>query len=199
MTFAQAARRDRADQSARKRSRTSRGSRAATAGYRLHTTGYLLLAMLAWLIALPAQATMICRWVDDAGRTQLAEIVPEKYVQSARCTDSKQFEISAERTRQAEERARQLRQQADISNQTTGDAPAAPLAAPGPRSAGSQADKRPARGVDQSTDCATWRRLYQESSACFAPYRTVGGTKAEAFEKCQVIPSPVPKCGPPSN
>ncbi len=156
-----------------------------------------LAALYVLLLALPAHATMICRWVDDSGRTQLAEIVPDKYAQSARCTDSKQYDIAPERTQQAQERARKLREQAGLSSQSTGDTP--PPASSAPPASAPPAGKRPARVVDQSTDCATWRRLYQESASCFAPYRTVGGTKAEAFEKCNVVPSPEPKCGPTIN
>lgn len=51
--------------------------------------------------------------------------------------------------------------------------------------------------MTDDTDCETWRRLYRESEDCFGPYRTTrGGTKAEAFEKCNPIPSPELKCGP---
>lgn len=151
------------------------------------------------VVAVSAQATPICRWVDDSGRTRLADVVPERYAASARCTDSRQFEISSDRSQQADERARQLRQRADTSKPLKGDAAPSPSSAAASGPAAPVAGKRPARSVDRSTDCATWRRLYDESSACFAPYRTVGGTKAEAFRQCRVIPSPDPKCGSASN
>lgn len=147
------------------------------------------------LAAASADATTICRWVDASGRTQLAEIVPEKYAQSAQCTDSKQFDVPPDRAQQARESARKLRDRADIGSQKSAEA-AAPAAQ---RASAPAVAKRPAQGVDQSTDCATWRRLYEESAACFAPYRTVGGTKAEAFEKCREIPAPDLKCGPVVN
>ena len=70
--------------------------------------------------------------------------------------------------------------------------------APGTPASAARPVKRPSQGVTDTTDCATWRRLYLESEACFGPFRTVGGgIKAEAFEACTVIPSPEPKCGPP--
>ena len=169
---------------------------SATRGRHAVAAQHRLAGLCMVLATLPADAAMICRWVDASGRTQLAEIVPEKYAQSARCTDSKLFEVSAERAEQARQPARTLGQRAGIAippaHDPAASAPAAGASVP-------QAAKRPARGVDQSTDCATWRRLYRESSACFAPYRTVGGTKAEAFEKCTAVPSPEPKCGPPPN
>ncbi len=147
---------------------------------------------IAWCLvaaATPTHAAMICRWTDASGRTQLADTVPDRYAQSAKCTDSAQFEVPPERARQAQERARKLRQQADIGN-----APNAAASMPAAR-ASAASGKRPVQGVDASTDCAQQRKLYQESAACFAPYRTVGGTKAEAFDKCRVIPAPDPKCG----
>ncbi len=59
--------------------------------------------------------------------------------------------------------------------------------------------KRPAEVVTDATDCGAWWRLYDESIACFGPFRTTrGATKVEAFEVCNVIASPVPKCGPRS-
>lgn len=145
---------------------------------------------------LPAQATTICRWVDANGRTQLADTVPERYAASATCTDSKQYDVPPERASQAQARDRRLLERAGLAGQPASEAP--PPAAPR-ASAPKPPGKRPARGVDASTDCATWRRLYEESAACFAPYRTVGGIKAEAFDRCRTIPSPDPTCGAPSN
>lgn len=60
--------------------------------------------------------------------------------------------------------------------------------------------KRPAELVTETTSCPTWWRLYDESGECFGPYRTArGATKAEAFDVCNVVLSPEPKCGPRSN
>lgn len=48
----------------------------------------------------------------------------------------------------------------------------------------------------EGDDCATLRRLYRESLACFAPYVLANGaTKAEAFQKCTVRADPAPLCG----
>ena len=57
--------------------------------------------------------------------------------------------------------------------------------------------KRPAELVTDATDCETWWRLYDESTACFGPFRTTrGATKVEAFDVCNAVASPEPKCGP---
>jgi hypothetical protein len=47
------------------------------------------------LLSASVQATSLCRWVDESGRTQIAEVVPEKYRKVAVCTDSQKYELSA--------------------------------------------------------------------------------------------------------
>lgn len=56
------------------------------------------------LLSTCAGATSICRWVDERGRTQIAEVVPEKYKKAAICTDSRRYELSAEQRQAAERR-----------------------------------------------------------------------------------------------
>jgi len=140
-----------------------------------------------------ASATSICRWVDNAGRTQVSDAVPEKYRKSAHCTESKQYDVSPEAMKRAQERAAKDKLAAQNAGRRApaASAPSAAWAASAPPAA-----KRPAQTVTDTTDCATWRRLYQESLECFGPYRTTrGATKPEAFEKCNPVPSPDDKCG----
>jgi len=156
----------------------------------------LLLGGAALLCALSAHAAVIYRWVDESGRTHVSDVVPEKYKNSATRIDSSESAVSPERKRQAEEaaaRTKALAEEADRRRQIgQASAPASAAA-----SAPATTTKRPAQGVTDDTDCDTWRRLYRESEDCFGPYRTTrGGTKAEAFEKCNPIPSPELKCGP---
>lgn len=147
-------------------------------------------------LSLPLAAKPICRWVDGNGRTQLAEVVPDRYKDVATCTDSQQFELSAAQRRAAEQRgaearAKAVRDAAKVPARAASSAPSTKGSVP-PRIA-----KRPAETITDTTDCATWRRLYEESAACFGPFRTNrGATKAEAFEVCNEIPSPDPTCGP---
>jgi hypothetical protein len=154
----------------------------------------ILFAGAALFFAMAALATVIYRWVDDNGQTQISDAVPEKYKKSATRTDSSRFEISPERKQQAEDRLardKALAEEAAKRRQSVQPADAS--------SAASQ-PTGPARArqtVTDATDCDTWRRLYRESLECFAPYRTTRGTtKAEAFEHCTPIPSPELKCGP---
>ena len=153
-----------------------------------------LLGGAALLCALSAQAAVIYRWVDENGRTHVSDVVPEKYMKSAKRIDSSESAVSPERKRQAEEAAARTKALADQSTQRH---QAAPASAPARPAASAPTIKRPAQSVTDDTDCDTWRRLYRESEDCFGPYRTTkGGTKAEAFEKCNPIPSPELKCGP---
>jgi hypothetical protein len=162
-----------------------------------HTMSQLLRSLFtgsALLIALSAYGAVIYRWVDESGRTHVSDVVPEKYRKSATRTDSSSSQVSPEQRQQAERAAARnaalaeeagTRRQSPTPNQ--------------PSTAASQPDalKRPTQGITDSTDCQTWRRLYLESTQCFAPFRTANGsTKAEAFEKCNPIPSPELKCGP---
>lgn len=153
-----------------------------------------LIAVAALLFVLPAQAAVIYRWVDENGRTHVSDLVPERYKKSATRIDSSKSEVTPEQRQEAERAAAKEQALADeaarrrLNTQANQPAPAAsqPVTA-----------KRPAQGVTDSTDCETWQRLYKESMECFGPYRTTrGATKPEAFEKCNPVPSPEPKCGP---
>jgi hypothetical protein len=165
---------------------------------RLHSLTRLLggaALLCALLCALSAQAAVIYRWVDENGRTHVSDVVPPKYMKSATRIDSGESAVSPERKQQAEEAAARAKAFADEAARRRQSAQAsAPATATA--SAPSTA-KRPAQSVTDDTDCETWRRLYRESQDCFGPYRTTrGGTKAEAFEKCNPVASPELKCGP---
>ncbi len=157
-----------------------------------------LVAASSSLLSTWADATPICRWVDDSGRTQLSEVVPERHQASASCTDSSRYELSPSQQRDARHRLEQERARVVSAAATP---PARPASAAPPRAASAPEAtlKRPAEAVTDATDCATWWRLYDESGACFGPFRTVrGGIKAEAFDMCNAIANPEPKCGPRS-
>lgn len=137
-------------------------------------------------------ATVVYRWVDENGRTHVSDVVPEKYRGSAKPVNLGPYEVSPEDRKQAEERA--ARDKASASIRKPG---AAEKASPPASAASAPPSRRPSQGVTGTTDCATWRRLYQESLDCFGPYRTTrGGIKPEAFDNCTLVPSPDEKCGP---
>ncbi len=153
-----------------------------------------LLVGAALLLALSAQSAVICRWVDEMGRTQVSDFVPEKYRKAATCIESSRSDVSPEQRQQAERAAAKNKA---LAEEATARLQSARSVQPSTTASQAAVPKRPAQGVTDATDCDTWRRLYRESMECFGPFRTTSGTtKAEAFEKCNQIPSPELKCGP---
>lgn len=149
---------------------------------------------------LATQASVIYRWVDDQGHTHMSDVVPARYRKSAKPIESSQFEVSAERKKQADEQAAREKAAAEEATKKRFQNGAASQPTLPPASSPAGIVKRPAQGVTDSTDCDTWRRLYAESQACFGPYRNAtGGIKSEAFEHCTEIPCPDYKCGPLRN
>ena len=149
---------------------------------------------LAWLPA-GGGATSICRWVDENGRSQISDVVPQRFKHIASCIDSRQYELSPEQRREADQRAADERSRARRAAASAPTNPA-PAAARATAAAPRPPVKQPAEVVTDATDCPTWWRLYDESSACFGPHRTTrGAVKPEAFDLCNVVPSPEPKCG----
>ncbi len=148
------------------------------------------------LLSQTADAAPLCRWVDENGRTQISDVVPGKYAKVAVCTDSRKYELSAQEQRDAERRAF-----ADRAK-PVGDATNAPKqAASSPRppvvAASQPRPKRPSEAVTSTTDCNTSWRIYEESVECFGPFRNaLGGIKPEAFDVCNEVASPAPRCGP---
>lgn len=137
-------------------------------------------------ISFAAQATDIYRWVDESGRTQYSDTVPDKYRAGAVTIDSKQFELSPEQLRDA--RARIARAQAE---QAQASAATARGALP----------TRPPIGLQPSTsgpDCDLLFQRYRESQECFAPFHNANGSlRVEAFRTCQPVDNPTSKCGSP--
>lgn len=166
---------------------------------KIHTrsrqAGTCLAALAVLLASAGAQATPICRWVDKAGRTQIASTVPDAYQAVATCKDSQQYELTAPQRQAAEQRAAADKARAGVaaskraaSAATAQRLPATAIPTP--------VIKRPAERITEATDCPTRWRLYDESADCFGPYRTTrGATRVEGFDACNVIESPEPVCG----
>jgi hypothetical protein len=157
-------------------------------------THIVLLAMSHTLLSSALGESLICRWVDDKGRTQIADVVPDRYASVATCTDSKQHELTPDQQRAAAQRkaSDQSKARSDIAKppKKTASSPSRPMAA-----ASQPIVKRPKEVVTDTTDCATWWRIYDESGECFGPYKTLRGIRPEAFDNCNEVPSPEPKCG----
>ena len=158
----------------------------------------LIVLVLGVVMSVPLHAADLYRWVDESGRTQFSDTVPEKYRKSAVKIDSRRYELSTEQRAEADERAA-LAEKSRLADaqrkKALADASASAAAAPGAASLGKSTARKPA---DPATDCETLQRLYRESEDCFAPFKMVGGaTKAEAFQKCTAVENPTPKCGTP--
>lgn len=154
----------------------------------------VLLACLA-LVAPFAQAAAIYQWVDDQGRVQFSDTVPERYRRAATEVQVEQFkaapkpEVPPNRTM-----AKPLPVPRDGINPRT----AAPSAGISAAPAGAAAPSALRDSRNGKTDCATLQREYAASQACFAPFVTAfGSVKAEAFEKCTPMVDPSPQCGVP--
>lgn len=142
--------------------------------------------------ALPAWADTVYRWTDEQGRVHYGTQVPERYRGQARAIDTAVPAPTEEERQRAIERAQRDKSRAAALG-ASAPASASEAARPAEPAASRPPAKRPAQVPDDRTDCATWQRLYEESQACFAPYRTVrGGTRPEAFERCNDVPEPPP-------
>ncbi|MDI1246184.1 MAG: hypothetical protein PSV24_12355 [Rhodoferax sp.] len=151
------------------------------------------------LFAPLAQSTSICRWVDESGRTQLSDVVPEQYKKLATCIDSRKYELSPQQQREAESRAAEQKKRAlQDAAVPPGGVDASPPVTTGAESLPNA--KRPTEAITETTDCASRWRIYDESAACFGPYKTTqGAIKPEGFDHCNDIPSPEITCGPRRN
>lgn len=156
------------------------------------------------ILSAQAGAAGIYRWVDEKGRTHVADTVPPRYKGSATKVDTRASELT-ERQR-AEALARTAREKAaQAGAQSDSSPPAAPdsaLAAPPPVKAG---ELLPSPG--SRDECEALMRAYRESQECFAPFvrsrpaddRAGGGVREEAYRYCTSVPDPSPQCGIPSD
>ena len=113
-------------------------------------------------LALAAQAAEVYRWVDDQGRVVYGNTVPDNYKKTAKKVEvGESGPAPAVRTDQPEPKATK----------------AAPVQAqPAPQK------PREAVRAGNTANCAELMRRYQESLACFEPFRTQdGGIRQEAF------------------
>jgi hypothetical protein len=157
-------------------------------------------ALALLLLASAAGATSICRWVDENGRSQISDNVPQQYRPVASCIDSQLYELSPAQRLEAAQRASAAlaAQRSRAASKAAGEAT---VRVPPPSVAASQPiAKRPVETVTDATDCQSWWRIFDESGSCFGPYRTIrGGLKPDAFAYCNEVPSPELKCGPRRN
>jgi hypothetical protein len=159
------------------------------------------------LFALSAvHAVEIYRWVDENGRTQISDHVPEKFRAGATpLGDSRQYELTPRQRAEAEARTAREKRQREIDEQDRADAEkAAQEAARAAAAAASAATttRRPRQGTVpgkiDAAECAALQAEYAKSGACYAPFHLArGGLRAGAFDACgPTVPDPSERCGP---
>jgi hypothetical protein len=135
-------------------------------------------------------AADIYRWVDETGRTQFGDTVPERYKASARKLDNPPEPTPKQRSDAAarvdSDKSAASRNAGGKSGPAKAGVKPAPAAAP----AVAAAQKAP------DSECARQQQLYRASQECFAPYRQANGSiKAEAYKVCTEVVDPSPRCG----
>jgi Domain of unknown function (DUF4124) len=135
---------------------------------------------------LPAHALDIYRWVDDAGKIHMSDVVPENYKATAKLVSYRKDNISdAERqnaeTKSASNKRSLVPEQVDT--------------VPQPLSANV---RKPLQPVQNLTCNQKWDEYYR-SQECFAQYmmRTgMGGAvlRPEAHQNCQEVKTPTMEC-----
>ena len=142
-----------------------------------------------------AHSADIYQWVDEQGRTQVSDTVPDEYKSTARKFDSQSFELSPQQRSEAEAAAAKEKEsaaKAQAERQAAGNRESTDAEA-------SAQDAPSAESPTPESDCATLQRLFAESQECFAPYRVDNGAvRPEAFQNCTELPDPTPKCGLPT-
>jgi hypothetical protein len=158
-----------------------------------------VLAAAALLAFAGARAADIYRWVDDAGRTQISDQVPDKYRAVAkRLGDSHQYELTPEQLKEAQARGAREKQQATEEAAAEADAQAsgATAAASDSRRAATRDRKAAPAGA---SDCQALRAAYEASRECYSRFLNANGSiKPGAYETCGPgVGEPSQKCGIP--
>lgn len=145
------------------------------------------------LLFLPdsAQGKDIYRWTDESGATHYADKVPQKYRGVARKIAS---DVAASGADRASAGGGKGHSAPVISRYPASTGDAAPL---GPGNEVSSGSSGTSGAEGSSEDCASLRRQYWASQACFQQFRNANGSvKSEAFRHCREVQSPVAQCGP---
>jgi hypothetical protein len=145
-----------------------------------------------------SHAADIWRWVDEHGRTHVADSVPERYKAVATKINSEKFQVpESERATAAARAAKDRDRLADLEAQRIRDEAAQrPPSAPGSAASGPAGQSSTGQ---TGTECDALWRAYYESQECFAPYLIPRGVKEEAFQQCKTVLSPSSRCGPAKN
>ncbi|HRK57143.1 MAG TPA: DUF4124 domain-containing protein [Burkholderiaceae bacterium] len=163
--------------------------------FNLKSTARWAFGVMMAVVATTAGAVEIYRWVDDNGQVHISDQVPRKYKKEAtrievptpKAQDAAQEPPAEPLVKIPVKKGEQKKsvEQTPTSEKTAEEADKTVSAA----------DEAPTENKEE-TECERLQRLYQESEACFARFRTAtGGVKAEAFRHCKDQPDPSARCG----
>lgn len=152
----------------------------------------LSVALLLGLAGGAAWGVPMYSWVDEHGRVNISDTVPEQFRKSARRIESTRFNVSEKQRREAAVRMAALTSAA--ASRPAGAARAPLLSGPAfaaPRSA--------AGSAPEASDCATRLQRFREAQDCFqSGPRNQNGTVNAAKSNCPDIVDPSPQCGLPA-
>jgi hypothetical protein len=142
--------------------------------YAMKTPFGLLLLTTIWF---PCHAMDVYKWTDAKGQVHYGDAVPEGKASSAKGISVKGGPVSEADRKAATERLAKYREDLVRASPETAAAPAATT--PKPR----------------KTPCEEAWDAYNESYACFDPYRMGKGTiRLEAFQGCKEVNRPPEAC-----
>ena len=140
-----------------------------------------LMAFAAFFTA--AWGADIYKWVDEKGRTQYGQSVPDKYKKSAiKIEQEIHTPTDAQREEAAARAAQDKEKAAALATRKLEPAKPRTSVKPAPASAAVE---------NKATRCEAERQKYRESVACFEPYRMPNGAiQPEGLEKCVSMKEP---------
>jgi hypothetical protein len=146
--------------------------------------GFLLLFAS---LSFAAYSADIYKWVDDKGRVQYGQSVPEKYKKNAKLVAKDEPQPTDAQRQEAEARAAKDKADAEAlaaQKARTEPANSEPRPRPAPATAAASTG-------DKASQCEAEKKRYRESEACFAPYRTpTGAIQPEGFQRCVAVKEP---------
>jgi hypothetical protein len=131
-------------------------------------------ALLAFAGAGLVEGADLYRWTDGTGRVHYGETVPNAYRVRAKRVDATDLGGSPHQLQEAQ--ARLAREKGRLNRTVPESTAFAPSQTAAP---------------EQEPSCEAQWDKFDESWACFNPFRTVyGAVKPEAYEHCSQIPAP---------
>lgn len=133
----------------------------------------------------------IYKWVDEKDRVQYGESVPAKYKNSATKIAPGEAQPQPTEAQRQEALARAARDKATEESMAASTAKSGkPVPVPAPKPPAVSADSSDST-EDRAKACDAEKRKYQDSLACFAPYKTPsGGITDEGVQHCVALKEP---------